>query len=386
MTSIRGPLKFVRTTFREKDRKIAMAKKNAKWVVPLTIVAVLIVARLCLPLVLKWYVNKTLNRIPGYQGHLEDIDVHLWRGAYEIVKFDLKKIKGNAPVPFFSVESADLSIQWKELFHGALVGKIVMVNPQLNFVVGATPDKKQTEIDGSWQDRVKELLPFKINYFGIKNGSIHFRNPDASPPVDIYLDQVESAAENLSNSRNETNRLPARVEATGQPMHHGVFHLRLLFNPFSAKPTFDVEARVEEFDVTTINSFFEEYGGLKVERGVANVFAECVSDDGSYKGYVKPFISDLRFKGPGDKALTFGQKVKGALANFLAFIFENREKNSVATRVEFSGELEDAEVRTWAAIRSAFRHAFIEALPERLEHSLKKRGRSNIKSLNPQKF
>ncbi|HAJ81870.1 MAG TPA: hypothetical protein DCO64_05460, partial [Zunongwangia profunda] len=58
--------------------------KKKRYIAPVIILGALIVFRLFLPLIVKNYVNKTLNNIPGYHGHVEDIDIALWRGAYTI--------------------------------------------------------------------------------------------------------------------------------------------------------------------------------------------------------------------------------------------------------------------------------------------------------------
>ena len=51
--------------------------KKKRLTVPLIILAILLVARLLLPYFVKNYVNKVLSDIPGYYGHVEDIDISL---------------------------------------------------------------------------------------------------------------------------------------------------------------------------------------------------------------------------------------------------------------------------------------------------------------------
>lgn len=102
----------------------------------IAIVLILIALRIALPYIVKDYVNKTLSEIPGYKGIVEDIDMNLWRGAYEIEKVSLVKTDGKVPVPFFSADKIDLSVQWGALFEGSIVGEIVLENPKINFVAG----------------------------------------------------------------------------------------------------------------------------------------------------------------------------------------------------------------------------------------------------------
>ena len=63
------------------------------------IMVVLVAARIYLPFGLQRYVNHKLDEIPEYDGRVGDIDVHLWRGAYEIEDVQLVKTTGKIDVP-----------------------------------------------------------------------------------------------------------------------------------------------------------------------------------------------------------------------------------------------------------------------------------------------
>jgi hypothetical protein len=345
-------------------------KKRRLAAIVLLVLVALIIFRLCLPSILKWYVNRTLAKIPGYHGHVEDIDVHLWRGAYEIQGLDLRKIEGKIPIPFFSVSSADLSIQWKELFHGALVGKVILTNPVLNFVDGETEEATQTSINSSWQDRVTELFPLNINYFGIRNGEIHFQNLAARPPIDVHMSALELAARNLTNSRDSYSKLLASVDAQAVVMKKGQFKFRMAFNPFESEPTFDVESTLSDLPLVTLADFAKFYGGVKPEQGIANIYLECAAQKGAFRGYLKPFVTELRFASFGDQGITFGEKLTGWAGNVLTWVFKNPKEESVATKVEFGGRFDQVGIKIWPAVLKAFRHAFIEALAEQLDHSI----------------
>src|SRR5207248_888599 len=103
-----------------------------------------VATRLALPYIVKRYVNHQLNKSPEYRGHVEDIHVALIRGAYTIKNLKIEKSNGKVPVPFISIREMDLSVQWKELFHGSMVGEVETRGAQANFVNGPTKDQQQT--------------------------------------------------------------------------------------------------------------------------------------------------------------------------------------------------------------------------------------------------
>ena len=56
-----------------------------------------------MPLLVRRYVVRTLNKIPGYSSQIQGIHINLWRGAYEIAfsgKFEDPKIRVLAAVGF----------------------------------------------------------------------------------------------------------------------------------------------------------------------------------------------------------------------------------------------------------------------------------------------
>lgn len=59
-----------------------------------TVLAVLIAARIALPIVLQKQINQRLQKIPDYHGHVEDVDVSLLRGAYSMNGIVIRKLSG----------------------------------------------------------------------------------------------------------------------------------------------------------------------------------------------------------------------------------------------------------------------------------------------------
>ena len=131
-----------------------MRKRKAGTTLLILVLLGLVAFRLYLPTLVKNYSNRVLNRIAGYHGHIDDVRLHLWRGAYSIIGLDLLKIDGHVPVPFFSAEKIDFSLHWAALFHGQLVGKLEIDHPKINFVASKDPHERQTSVDKS-RGRIK---------------------------------------------------------------------------------------------------------------------------------------------------------------------------------------------------------------------------------------
>src|SRR5438034_126247 len=139
-------MKAVATKIRTRWQKFSRVTQ----IVILSLIALVIAIRAALPYAVKYYVNRQLTRIPEYRGSVRDIDVHLWRGAYTIRNIRVVKTSGKVPVPFFSTPILDLSVEWKELFHGTVAGQVRVEKGQVNFVAGPTKEESQTGAKKGW--------------------------------------------------------------------------------------------------------------------------------------------------------------------------------------------------------------------------------------------
>src|SRR6185295_1250855 len=187
--------------------------RKMRWL--LGIAVVLVIVRALLPTLVQRYVNKTLNSIPEYSGHVGDVDLNLWRGAYEIEDVSLVKSSGKVPVPLFSSPKVDLSVEWRQLWKGKFVGEIELQEPEINCVSAPTAEGKQGSVDASWIDRVKDLFPLKLNRVTVHEGSVHYRDFHSSPKVNLDLKEVEGVATNLTNHPTPGVELPATMHANG---------------------------------------------------------------------------------------------------------------------------------------------------------------------------
>jgi hypothetical protein len=321
-----------------------------------------------LPTFVRWYVNRTIDQNPLYDGRIGDVHIHLYRGAYTIDDIRLNKTTGNVPVPLFAAKKLDLAIQWKELLHGKLVGKVVMENPELNFVDSGTESETQTGAGGPWLDMLRELTPFKLNAVIVQQGSIHFRAFHRDPPVDVYLSHLDAAVENLTNVRDETAPLISTVNATALAMDQAKFQYAMKFDPFSYRPTFQLAVRLIGLDVTQLNDLARAYGGIDFEGGFFDLVVEVDAKEGGFQGYVKPLFRQLR-------VLT-GQDVKEdnpieffweAVVGVTTTILKNQPRDQLATLIPMRGDLSNPRSDVLSTIGNILRNAFIRAYLPRLQ-------------------
>src|SRR5690349_24971792 len=96
---------------------------NRKVKILLAVLAVIIAFRLSLPWLVTRYVNNVLDDLQGYRGQIDDVDIHLIRGAYQIDSLKIFKIDGNEEIPFIDIPLMDLSVEWNALLQGKVAGE-----------------------------------------------------------------------------------------------------------------------------------------------------------------------------------------------------------------------------------------------------------------------
>lgn len=332
------------------------------------IIVLLIAVRACLPWIVKDYVNRQLNKNKDYGGSVGDVSLQLYRGQYRIHDIKIFKKSGQVHTPLFSATRMYLAVEWKELFHGSVVGEVRLHEPHVNFVSGPTPAQSQAGTNVAWNSMLQSLFPFDINRLEIIDGQVHFQNEYSKPPVDIYLKGLMATATNLSNSRSIKGQLPAGVVAKGTTIGGGSLDLNVQLNPMAKLPTYQLNAQLTNVDLPSLNSFMRAYGKFDVAHGIFNIYTSVASKDGNYEGYVKVFFNHLDvFEWKKERTKNVLQIFWDAVVGTAADILKNQPKDSLATRVPISGTYKNSSVGVWSAMGSLLQNAFIHALVPKID-------------------
>lgn len=336
-----------------------------------SILILLIIIRLILPYVVLKLVNDRLTKIKGYYGHVVDIDIALIRGAYQIDSIYLNKVDTitNKQTPFFSASVIDLSVEWKALFKGSVVGEVIMERPMITFTKDKVEPKSVRNDSSSFKNLKDDLMPLQINRIEINNGIIKYLDESSNPKVDIALTNAYVLALNLRNSYDSTSLLPASLNATAD-VYEGKLSLNAKLNPLADDPTFDMNAEIKDTNLVKLNEFFQAYAKVDVNKGKFGLYTEVAAKDGKFKGYVKPLIQDLDILGKEDRNDNILRKIWEGLAGGIGEIFQNQSKDQVATKVPFEGSLKNPDTDTWEAIAQILKNAFIRAIQPSIDQEI----------------
>ncbi|MES2621058.1 MAG: DUF748 domain-containing protein [Bacteroidota bacterium] len=343
------------------------------WLITVLVIVLLIIAiRIALSPVATKYANDYLgSELPGYTGHVDCIHFALIRGAYQVEGFYLDKLDSNLKryTPFASVELIDLSLEWAALFHGKLVGKLFFESPVINFVKDKVEPKQVVEDSGTFQQLLDVSMPLDVNRVEIQNGSVHYKDLNSDPLVDISMNNIFALAENLQNTVDPLQLLPSSIVADAD-VYGGKVHLDCKLDLLNRYPTFDLQAECKHLNLPGLNPFFKAYGKFTVERGDFSVYSEVASKDGGFKGYVKPLIKDLKILGPDDKDENILIRLWEGILEAVAWVFKNHPQDQLATKIPLEGKYDNPKPDIIYTIFQVLRNAFIEALNPSLDYEI----------------
>lgn len=360
---------------RVKDPLNMLKTLKTPYKIILGIVIVVITLRIMLPSIVKNYVNRTLDDLPGYIGHVEDIDIRLIRGAYAIDSLILKKRTDTTHYPFLQINHADLSIEWEQIFKGKLVGEVILEKPSIH-ILAETPDLSQEPSKEHWTETLKDLMPLTINKLEITNGEFTYLDRTSSPEIGLYIKNMRLTALNLANVEDSTTtRLPSSVSLSGTSIGQGDLNLDMNVNVLKEIPDFDMNMKLTSVDLTSLNNFIKAQGKFDVERGDLDLYSELKLMDGQIDGYVKPFIENLKILDwKNDKEKEKGgvlNAAKEAVIGLFSKVVENPKQKQIATTVPIQGNINSPETNGWETFIGILKNAFIKALNQGIEGSVK---------------
>jgi hypothetical protein len=352
------------------EKRKRRRKRRIIWA---SIIAALVIFRIMLPYIVLRYVNNKLANLEEYYGHVNDIDIHLYRGAYVIKDIKLmKKVEKNAhkdTIPFFSAPTIDLSIEWSAIFDGAIVGEIGVDKPVVNFVKEKHKGEDVKADTADFAQLVDDLMPVTINRFDIHDGQVHYIDPEARPRLDISMKKINLTAKNLTNVTDSKELLPATMTGTGEA-YEGKFNLNVRFDGLAKNPTFDLNTEMQGLNLVLLNDFLREYGNFDVKKGTFSMYGEFAAKNGQFGGYVKPILKDLDVVQWNKEEGNVPQVLWETLVGTAAELLQNQRKEQLATKVPMSGSFDNTHINKWRAISYVLRNAFLQALKPSIDHTI----------------
>jgi hypothetical protein len=190
-----------------------------------------------------------------------------------------------------------LSIQWRPLLSGALVGDSYMSRPTLHITLPQAKQEVQDDVpihQKGWQDAVYAFYPLDMNKFVIEDADVTYVDQDASKP--LHFTHVNVHVENIRNIRSSTDTYPSDLTMDGTIFGSGRIQIKGHAN-FLAQPHAGINTDVvlEQVALEPLLPVTGRYN-VQVRDGILSAIGhlEYTADDQTMANLKKLTIENIR--------------------------------------------------------------------------------------------
>jgi hypothetical protein len=341
------------------------------WIL-LALVVILVGARLLLLNYITRHVNNALAGVQGYTCKVDDIDLYLYRGAFQLQDVYIYKTEAQeGDIPLLYAPAIDLSIDWNALLDEAIVSKITFERARLNFIEGAKSDQYGTGVD--WAAVLKELSPLKINQVDIVDGKFTYYDLNIKSRNAFTLYNWNGIIENLCHIADSTSAMPSTAHFTAASSDKGTLDVKLKFNASKAVPDLDIDLKFADMDMKMLNGFFNTYAERNIEEGELDLYTNLALLDNKVDGYIKYEATRLQVI-----SFTDGKAASSeAWQSIGVFLAANQDKEQLAARIPLAGTIHEVQPATWSAVWQFYSKAFLKGFERKREGTIKLKTVSN---------
>jgi len=349
--------------------KLSRRRHKWAWIVS-TFVILLIALRAVLPLIVKDIANDRLMALENYDGHVEDVDLALWRGAYRVQGIRIVKTGADQPVPFFDGEQVELSIEWKSLWRGSLVAESVFTRPNINLVRARNERQSQTGKGQDWRALLESSFPFRFNTVEVVDGIVTFRSPGIRAQDALVASHINGVISNITNVVESDRETYTFFQCQAAVLKTGSARLNGTIDPFAERPAFDLNLTVKNVRLPEVNPWLRQYIKADAEAGEFELYTELAAKDGRFTGYAKPIMRDVNIYSSQEEEENPLRRLWEGIVDFAAEIVEDDGSDQIAARIPFSGTVENPDAGILETIVSVLQNAFVSAFARSLENSI----------------
>jgi hypothetical protein len=336
-------------------------KNNYKGYLKLSVllIPVLSFINIIAPGLVKLVIRKILDKSKDFSGSVANINISLFKKRIEVSGFDLEIIENKEKLNFLRIDKGTFQFNTTELMRGRIVMQVSVTGLYITFI------KDKTRL----QERAKLSLdvPFLITSLKISNINLEYIDHSSTPPVKLNSDSINLNGINLTTVYT-SQALPTKIDCNGS-IYGGQLNGNVSLNLSEKTPAFDLNIELKNMLMPRLNSFFSAYGKFSVQSGLLSFYAEAAAKDGSFKGYVKPLITELEIKKDDEHPGVLNalwQEILTAATE----IFKNHKEDQIATKLPMQGTFSKPDINVWYAIVEVLKNAFITALKPSIDHEI----------------
>jgi membrane protein len=339
-------------------------------------------AWLVLPPLLRFLANRALRKLPGYSASIGGLSLNPVTATVSLRDVQVHYVSDGHRHSLAKIEKVTGHARWSDLLRGKLVCFVDIVQPEVNADIQALKNNRPPESDKAqanpettngkndvpWQAKVRALPPIRLEHVKIVDGQFRIRNAPGQDGAPLEFDEFDFAVRNLTNSSRVSSSMKATVQARARALGSGIVFVQAEGYPLAEAPTFNADLEIKKINLMALRPVIRNKLGSDIRRGEMDLAIEAAAAEGKLTGYATPVLDHVKFEKTKNRKES--GIVKGAFVRGLTKLLKNKEEDRVATRIEFSGPIDDPKVGVAAAIKSVLKNAFGSPLVPAIEGSV----------------
>jgi len=346
-------------------------KTNIKKPLKTTVILFLLILTtlyILLPTVAKFVINKKLSSsLENYTAKIEDLEISILKGKYTIKNLVVDK-KGSSSRPLIKLKNLEVYLDSRLLLKNmqfvldivAEGGAVVLVNSKDN-------NEKQlaleTEKNTHWTKALKSLIPLSVSEFTLKKVTVEFENKDLRGLEHNKLNIEKLVLHHLLDPEEMNNGL-SPINFSAKLNEHSKLLAGGGIDVTKKKPKVDIDVKLEEFKLVTVNKLLRHYVPMDVNKGSLTIFAELKGDIDSANGYLRTFFTDLDIIKINEEFKTGKGFLIEIASGFGNWILDSLTGGNVATEIPFSINEGEFKLDTSAAFWNSLENLFDKTKPQ----------------------
>jgi hypothetical protein len=269
--------------------------------VALSVLVLALLAWVGLPVIIRYQVNRGMADMKdGYVGHVEDVSIAWLDGRMSVHRLRIDRPGREVGAPFMLVKEIQMEVLWREASKPLLGMRFI--EPVLNFI-DAPGDANDQKGPGFTLAELRKKLPLDLGAMSIADLELHFRNFQAKPAVDTYIQNVNASAAPLDRCiQDPPVGCDAKAQLEGTLMRGGQLRAHADF-AYDDAFTLGARASLRSLALKDLNPLLLKYADVDVQEGTLGADARIRVDGSNYRVVLDPSLKDAKVIG-GEKHQT----------------------------------------------------------------------------------
>ena len=345
--------------------------RRHKWLWILGTLAVLLIAvRVALPSIVKDIANDRLMALEHYDGHVLDVDLALWRGAYPSRASRSSRPARTSRRRSSTVTRSNFPSSGRACFADRWWPKAYSPAPTSTWSGRRTSANPRLGKGQDWRAAARIGFPFRFNTVKVVDGIVTFRAPGIRAKDALEASHINGVISNITNVVESDRETYTFFQGQAAVLKTGSARLNGTIDPFAGRPAFDLNLTVKNVRLPEVNPWLRQYIKADAEDGEFELYTELAAKDGRFTGYAKPIMRDVNIYSSKEEEDNPLRRLWEGIVDFAAEIVEDEGSDQIAARVPFSGTVENPDAGMFETIVSVLKNAFVSAFARSLEDSI----------------